>query len=263
MRFRTVLASAVAVALLPAMAACSGSSSTSSASGSASASGEPATLTVFAAASLTGSYNQIGKSFHKAHPNVTVRFSYAGSQDLVSQLSAGAPADVLATADTKSMAKATKASLVGPTTEFATNTLTLITPAGNPAKVTGLDSSLDKAKLVTCAPAVPCGNATKELATKLKVTLKPVSQEQAVTDVRGKVESGEADAGIVYRTDAKASGKKVDTVAIRDADQVVNHYPIATVKDSKNAAAAKQFVGYVTSAPGQKVLADAGFSPAS
>lgn len=245
------------------MAACSGSSTSASSSGSASASAKATTLTVFAAASLTDSFNQIGKDFHAAHPNVAVRFSYAGSQDLVTQLSAGAPADVLATADTKSMAKATAGSLVGPTTEFASNTLVLITPAGNPAKITGLDSSLDKAKLVICAPAVPCGNATRQLAAKLHVTLKPVSQEQAVTDVRGKVESGEADAGIVYRTDAKASGKKVDTVAIKDADQVVNHYPIAAVKGSKNAAIAKEFVDYVTSAPGQKVLADAGFSPAS
>lgn len=259
---RTALAAALAMALLSPLAACSSSQASSPASGS-SGSAAPTTLTVFAAASLTESFDQIGKDFHKAHPGVTIRFSYEGSQTLVEQLSEGAPADVLATADTKNMDKATKASLVGTPTEFASNTLTLITPAGNPAKVTGLDSSLDKAKLVICAPAVPCGNATKQLSAKLGVTLKPVSEEQKVTDVRGKVESGEADAGIVYRTDAKASGNKVTTVAIKGADQVVNHYPIAATKSSKNTAAAKQFIDYVTSAPGQKVLTDHGFSPAS
>lgn len=260
-RSRTALAALLATALLSPLAACSSSQDSSGATASGSA--KPTTLTVFAAASLTKSFDQIGKDFQKAHPGVTVRFSYEGSQTLVEQLSEGAPADVLATADTKNMNTATKASLVGTTTEFATNTLTLITLPGNPASITGLDASLNGKKLVICAPAVPCGNATKQLSGKLGVTLKPVSEEQKVTDVRGKVESGEADAGIVYRTDAAASGKKVTTVAIKDAGQVINHYPIAVTKSSKNAALAQQFVSQVTSEAGQKVLADAGFSPAS
>ncbi|AXE40182.1 Molybdate-binding protein [Acidipropionibacterium virtanenii] len=261
LRCRSALAVALTAALLSPVAACSSADDSSRASAPASA--KPTTLTVFAAASLTKSFDQIGKDFQKAHPGVTVRFSYEGSQTLVEQLSEGAPADVLATADTKNMDKATKASLVGTTTEFATNTLILITPPGNPARITGLDSSLTGRKLVICAPAVPCGNATKELAGKLGVTLAPVSEEEKVTDVRGKVESGQADAGIVYRTDAAASGKKVTAVAIEDADKVVNHYPIAATKSSKNADLARQFIAQVTSAQGQKVLADPGFSPAS
>ncbi len=125
----------------------------------------------------------------------------------------------------------------------------------------GLDSSLGGAKLVICAKKekVPCGTATHKLAQKFGVTLKPVSEEQKVTDVRGKVEAGEADAGIVYRTDAVASGKKVDTIEIPGADQIVNTYPIAPVKASEHAAEAKEFVDYVMSAEGQKSLKKYGF----
>lgn len=267
MKLRTALASAVAVALLTPVAACSSSSSSSdsSPSGSGSATGSasaPATtLTVFAAASLTKSYDQIGKQFEQAHPGVTVKFSYAGSQTLVDQLSQGAPADVLATADTKTMDKATKESLVGPSTTYTSNLLTIITPAGNPGKVSGFNDSLNSVKLVVCAPAVPCGNATKKLEDKLGVTLKPVSEEQQVTDVRGKVESGEADAGIVYRTDAKASGDKVDTIEIKGADKAVNLYPIAVTKTTRSPKVAQDFVDYVTSDAGEKVLTANGFTP--
>lgn len=263
MKLRTALASAIAVALLTPVAACSSSDSSSGASGSASPSATQTTLTVFAAASLTKSYDQIGQQFEKAHPGVTVKFSYAGSQSLVDQLDQGAPADVLATADTKTMDKAGKGSLVGPTKIYTSNLLTVITPPGNPGKVTGFNDSLSSVKLVICAPAVPCGNATKKLEKALDVTLRPVSEEQQVTDVRGKVESGEADAGIVYRTDAKVSGDKVDTIDIKGADKAVNLYPIAVTKNAKSPEVAQQFVDYVTSDAGKKVLTANGFTPAS
>ena len=123
-----------------------------------------------------------------------------------------------------------------------------------------MNSSLRGAKLVICAPEVPCGNATKKLANKLGVTLKPVSEEQKVTDVRGKVESGEADAGIVYRTDALAAGSKVDVIPIGRANEVVNHYPIATAVGATHQGLAKRFVEYVMSADAQKILSDNGFS---
>ena len=170
---------------------------------------------------------------------------------------------MLATANTSTMQKAVDAGTVGETTEFATNVLTIITPAGNPAGVTGLDASLDNAQLVICAPEVPCGSATQQLTEKLGVTLNPVSEEQQVTDVVGKVTSGEATAGIVYRTDAKEAGDKVTEVPIAGADQVVNHYPIATVNESQHAELAQQFVDYVLSDDGQATLDKYGFSKAA
>jgi molybdate ABC transporter, periplasmic molybdate-binding protein len=248
-----VLAATAAVAL----AACSGGAAPSSSSTGASAASER-TITVFAAASLKGTYTEIGKKVEAANPGLKVKFSFLGSQDLVSQLSNGADAQVLATANKSTMNDAVKAGVVGTPTEFATNVLTLIVPKGNPAKVTGLDASLDNAKLVICAPAVPCGAATVKLTKAAGITLKPVSEEQKVTDVRTKVETGEADAGLVYTTDAKASGDKVETIKI-DSHGVVNHYLIAPTKSAANNKDAKIFIDYVNSKEGQAILAKAGF----
>jgi molybdate transport system substrate-binding protein len=217
-------------------------------------------LVVFAASSLSDTYTSLGKTFEAAHPGVRVRFSFGGSSTLVDQLKEGAPADVFASADRQNMEKATTANLMsGAPSLFATNTLTLIVPTGNPSGVTGLDSSLDGKKLVVCADGVPCGSATTKLAKLLGVTLKPVSQETKVTDVRAKVESGQADAGVVYVTDAKASGSKVDTIAIKHADQVRNEYVLGVVGTSKNADLANQFVALVTGFEGRQTLSDAGF----
>ncbi|WP_423809685.1 molybdate ABC transporter substrate-binding protein [Propionibacterium acidifaciens] len=249
-----------AVALSAAMVGCSSSKGSSS---DASSSTQTTVLTVYAAASLTAGYDEMATAFEAEHPGVDVQFNYAGSQTLVDQINQGAPADVLATANTSTMQKAVDAGTVGETTEFATNVLTIITPAGNPAGVTGLDASLDNAQLVICAPEVPCGSATQQLTEKLGVTLNPVSEEQQVTDVVGKVTSGEATAGIVYRTDAKEAGDKVTEVPIASADQVVNHYPIATVNESQHAELAQQFVDYVLSDDGQATLDKYGFSKAA
>ena len=240
------------------LAACGSSKGSGGASSS-----QNATLTVYAAASLTESYDELGKQFEASHPGVKVTFSYAGSQTLVDQLDNGAPADVLATANTSTMAKASDKKLVGQPTTFASNVLTLITPAGNPAHVTGLDSSLDSAKLVICAPAVPCGAATTQLTGLLGVTLHPVSEEDKVTDVRAKVSTGQADAGIVYKTDALAEGDAVDTVAIQGADEAVNKYPIALVSASTKKNLGQKWIDLVLSADGQKILEGAGFTPAA
>jgi len=218
-------------------------------------------LVVYAASSLSDTYTSLGRSFEAAHPGVTVKFSFDGSSTLVDQLKQGAPADVFASADRPNMDKATTANLLsGTPSMFATNTLTIIVPKGNPARITGLDSSLDGKKLVVCADGVPCGTATSKLAKLVGVTLKPVSQETKVTDVRAKVESGQADAGIVYVTDAKASGSKVDTIAIKKADQVKNEYLVGVVATSKNSSLASQFVALVTGSEGQKILSGAGFA---
>ena len=264
---RRAAIAAVSMLSVLSLAACGGSasnSSTGAASGAASASasgGEgkaTGKVTVLAAASLQGAFEEIEKTVEKDNPGLDVTFDFQGSQDLVSSLAGGNSADVLATANNSTMKTAAEQKLVGDQTEFATNVLTLIVPKGNPKKITGLDSSLDGANLVICAPEVPCGEATQKLSSALGVTLNPASEEQKVTDVRGKVESGEADAGIVYTTDAAAAKDKADKIDIPDGG-VVNHYPIAQTASPENAAGAKVFIDAVTGKTGQEVLAKYGF----
>lgn len=217
-------------------------------------------LVVFAAASLNGTFTQLGKEFESSHAGTTVKFSFDGSSALVDQLKQGAPADVFASADRSNMEKAVAANTTaGTPVQFTSNVLTLIVPKGNPGGITGLDDSLTGKKLVVCADGVPCGSATAKLAELLGVTLKPVSEETKVTDVRTKVESGQADAGIVYVTDAKASGEKVETIPIEGADKARNDYLIAATKDAKQAALAAEFIALVTGSRGQEVLGAAGF----
>ena len=227
--------------------------------------GERRTLTVFAAASLQKTFEEIEKRFEEDNPDIDVVFSFDGSQNLVDQLQAGAPADVLATADLRTMNRAEEAGAVRAPQNFATNTLTLIVPEGNPAGVTGLDDSLDDAKLVVCAPEVPCGAATQKIVDSTGVEISPVSEESKVSDVRGKVESGQADAGIVYRTDA-AAAKGVETIDIEGADEAVNDYPIAVTadagEDGQRFSDAETWIRAVLSDWGRDILADAGFGPA-
>ena len=238
-------------------------------------------LTVFAAASLTSAFTRIAEDFERENPGVEVRLSFDGSSGLVDQIAGGAPADVLASADVRSMDRAVAEGLVsGEPVEFATNILTLITPPGNPAGITGLDGSLDGTRLVVCAAAVPCGYAARALAASAGVELRPVSEESKVTDVRGKVSSGEADAGIVYATDARAAGDRVEQIPIPAADSDPNRYliaeidrPGATGTGSADAGPAgsgpagsgsdpaRRFLDAVTGEAGRSVLADHGFGP--
>lgn len=218
--------------------------------------GQPQQVTVFAAASLTAAFTEIAE----LDPNLDVTLNFDGSPTLVDQIKGGAPADVLATADEANMAKATEAGMVAPApTIFATNSGVLIVPKGNPAQVTGVDASLDGTRLVVCAPAVPCGATALEIAEAAGVTLKPVSEEQKVTDVRGKVSSGEADAGIVFATDAKAAGDAVETIAVDPEKKLATRYPMAIVTDAPHAEAARAFIDLVLSDRGQAVLASYGF----
>ena len=262
-------AAIAAVSLLSAVSLAAGggsasNSSTGAASSAASAGGSGASqkatgkVTVLAAASLQKAFEEIEKTVEKDNPGLDVTFDFQGSQDLVSSLAGGNSADVLATANNSTMKTAADQKLVGSQTEFATNVLTLIVPKGNPKKITGLDSSLDGANLVICAPEVPCGEATQKLSSALGVTLNPASEEQKVTDVRGKVESGEADAGIVYTTDAAAAKDKTDKIDIPDGG-VVNHYPIAPTAKPENPAGAQVFIDAVTGKAGQEILAKHGF----
>ena len=219
------------------------------------------TLTVFAAASLNGTFTEIGKQFEAKHDDVTVRFNFGGSADLVAQLGQGAPADVFASADTANMDKATAADLVaGEPRDFATNSLEIATPPENPAAVRSLDDlSRAALKVVLCAAEVPCGAVAHEVERRSGIEIKPVSEEQSVTDVLGKVISGEADAGLVYVTDVKASGDAVKGIGFPESSAAVNTYPIAIVKDTKTADLAQAFVDFVTGSTGRGVLDAAGF----
>jgi len=242
---------AFAVALIALTTGCAGSPT-----------GADRAVTVFAAASLTAVFTGLGERFERDNPGTTVRFSFAGSADLVTQLTQGAPADVFASADETNMTRAVEAGLVdGAPTVFATNTLTIVTPPGNPD---GVASFADLAKpgtaVVICAPQVPCGAATERVEEATGVRLSPVSEESAVTDVLGKVISGQADAGLVYRTDARRAGQQVTEVPFGAADDAVTSYPIAVLKDAADTAAARLFVDLVTGPQGRAALAEAGFA---
>jgi molybdate transport system substrate-binding protein len=254
-----VVASAL---LLLALAACGSGPDSSGSSDSSGAAPRRTTLTVFAAASLTSTFTDIGKKFESRHKGVTVKFSFGGSSDLVAQIQQGAPADVFASADTANMDKLTADHLEAATpTDFATNTLEIATPPDDPAGIaTFQDLARKGVKLVMCAAEVPCGAAAHKVESAAGVRLKPVSEEQSVTDVLSKVTSGEADAGLVYVTDVKGAGSRVRGVTFPEASSAVNTYPIAPVRKSKHAALARQFVSTVTGATGQAILARAGFA---
>jgi molybdate transport system substrate-binding protein len=233
-------------------------------SGTSSSSGAPAggKLVVFAAASLQKTFTDIGEEFKTDNPGWSVDFTFAGSSDLVTQLTQGAKADVFASADTKNMDKASKAGLVeGDPVTFASNTLVIVTAPGNPKKVASFaDLAKPDLSVVVCAPQVPCGSATKTVEQSAKVTLNPVSEESSVTDVLTKVTTGQADAGVVYVTDALGVGDKVTEVDFPESSSAVNTYPIAVLKAAANADLAKKFVELVTGEAGQKVLLKAGFA---
>lgn len=208
---------------------------------------------VFAAASLNSVFPDIAEA----------NYSFDGSSGLVDQMAGGAPADVFASADQRNMDRAVEEGLVGgEPAMFATNYLVVVVPAGNPAGVTGFDESLDGTKLVICAPDVPCGNATAELAEEMDVELSPVSEEGSVTDVLGKVTSGEADAGLVYLTDATSAGDAVEIIEIPGADADPNTYWIAKVVDAQNPEVADAYIAAILSDEGADTLASYGFGPA-
>ncbi len=223
---------------------------------------QPRTLTVFAAASLKAVFTELGARFENDHPATTVAFNFAGSSDLATQIGQGAPADVFASADTANMDKVVAAGLVsGAPVDFAANTLTIVTPPGNPGNVVSFaDLARTGTLVVVCAPQVPCGAATQKVEELAGVELAPASEESAVTDVLGKVTSGQADAGVVYVTDAAAAGDRVTTVAFPEAAGAVNTYPIAALAGAADPGAAQAFVDLVTGPVGRQALAAAGFA---
>jgi molybdate transport system substrate-binding protein len=242
-------------------ASTSPNSGNSSAPAPASATG---TLTVFAAASLTESFNELGKQFEAAHPGVTVKFDYEGSSALVQKLNNGAKADVFASADQANMDKATQGGVIdGQPTVFATNKLAIAVAKGNPKGIkTFADLNKPGLTVVVCAAQVPCGSATKKVEQNTGVTLKPASEETDVKQVLAKVQSGDADAGLVYVTDATSAADKVDKVDFPEASGAINSYPIAVVKDAPQLALAKEFNDFVLGPQGKAELTKIGFGPA-
>ncbi|MET9933903.1 MULTISPECIES: molybdate ABC transporter substrate-binding protein [unclassified Streptomyces] len=260
---RRTAAAVLTAALLVPLAACSSGDDdkkdTGGSTASGSATGAPAAnLTVLAAASLTDVFKTAGAAYEKSHPGTKLTFSFAGSQELVAQVSQGSPADVLVTADTKSMDKV-KADTGAPAI-IARNRLVIATGEGNPHKIDDLKDLADtRLKVVLAAPEVPAGKYSKQILDKQKIEVKPVSQEPNVRAVLSKVELGEADAGLVYKTDAESAEGKVDAVEIPDGQNAIARYPAAALKDSKNAGAAAAFVAWLSSPEGQEILQDAGF----
>jgi molybdate transport system substrate-binding protein len=252
-RRMSILLSSVAALL---MAACGGVAAQPSPAPQISGS-----LTVLAAASLTAAFTKIGDQVHAKYPGVDVKFSFAGSPTLVTQIQQGAPADVFASADQANMQKVVTGGFdTGTPAVFAHNKLAIAVQAGNPKHITGLsDLSNPAIKVVVCAPGVPCGTYSTTTFAKAGITVKPVSQEQDVKSVLTKVGLGEADAGIVYVTDVKAGGAQVEGVTIPDNLNTTAEYPIVELKTTQSEAAAKAFVDFVVGADGQKTLASFGF----
>ena len=219
------------------------------------------TVTVLAAASLTEVYGDLAARFEKLHPGVSITQSFGGSSALAAQIVQGAPADLFATANETTMKTVTDAGLAdGTPIVFATNTLTLVVPPSNPADVTAVaDLAKPGVKVALCDKTVPCGSAAVTLLAAEKLTVTPVTLETDVKAVLTKVELGEVDAGLVYVTDAKTAGGKVVQLAIPDAANVVNRYPIVVLAGSANKAAARAFERFVLSTTGLGALAKAGF----
>ncbi|MBM7458845.1 molybdate ABC transporter substrate-binding protein [Rhodococcus coprophilus] len=254
-RAASILAAAVALASV----SCGTDTGARSDGTNGSSAGE--TLTVFAAASLKDTFTEIAAQFEETHDGITVDLAFAGSSDLLAQLSQGAPADVFAPADTGTMSRAGDDGLVsGDPVPFVTNTLTIVTEAGNPKGIESFDDlTRSGVTVVVCAPQVPCGAATVRAEEATGVELEPVSEESSVTDVLGKITSGQADAGLVYVTDARSAGDNVTAVPFPGSADSVNTYPIAVLEDSQNPDTAQMFVDYVAGPEGRKILADAGF----
>ncbi len=219
------------------------------------------TISVFAAASLTDAFKTLGSSFHAAHPRVTVQSNFAGTPTLVTQIEQGAQADVLASADTTNMDRLKADGFADGTPQvFAHNQLEIVVASGNPKGITGL-ADLAKPGLIYISEAatVPAGKYSLQALAKAGVAVTPKSLEADVKSVVSKVALGEADAGIVYTTDVKAAGGKVQGVVIPAAYNVVATYPLVVVKGTKNAAVASAFIAFVLSSAGQSTLESFGF----
>ena len=233
--------------------ACGGNDDTAGGSGG---------VNVFAAASLTDAFTEIGDEFSAANPDVGVTFNFAASSELVTQINEGAPADVYASADQNNMTKLVDAGGNAGTPEvFATNALEIVVQTGNPSNITAVaDLANPDLIVVTCAEEVPCGAYAAEVFAKAGVNVTPKSFEENVRAVLNKVVLGEADAGIVYATDVLAAGDDASGVEIPPDLNVVAEYPIVATAEAANPDGAAAFMDFVRSETGQEILANYGFT---
>ena len=256
-RFTLTIAGLAVVAL----AGCSSSSSSSAPAASTSSSASTTgSITVFAAASLMGTFTQLGKQFETAHPGDTVKFSFGPSSGLATEITSGAPADVFASAATANMDTVVSAGDASNPQNFAKNIMEVAVPPNNPANVKSVNNLAKKSvKTALCQPQVPCGVVAAEVFKNVGITVKPVTLQADVKSVLAQVELGNVDAGMVYVTDVMAAGTKVKGVAIPANENASTLYPIATITSSKHESEAQAFVAYVLSPAGQQVLSAAGF----
>jgi molybdate transport system substrate-binding protein len=222
-------------------------------------------ITVFAAASLTDSFKALGDAYQKANAGPTVKFNFAGSPTLVTQIEQGAPADVFASADTANMDKLRTDGFTDGASPsvFAHNKLEIVVAPGNPKHISGLaDLAKPGVIYISAGPTVPAGKYASQALGSAGVKVTPKSLETDVKSVVSKIELGEADAGIVYATDVRAAGSKIAGVEIPDQHNVVATYPISSLKATKNMALAQSFIQFAVSPDGQAILASYGFQKA-
>jgi molybdate transport system substrate-binding protein len=219
-------------------------------------------LAVFAAASLTETFTELADSFEQQHSDVTVTVNFGGSSALAQQILAGAPADVFASAAPAPMQQVVDAGLGdGEPQVFVSNVLQIAVPAGNPGGVTQLADFADPARTIAlCAPEVPCGSAATKAFAAAGVTPAPDTLEQDVRAALTKVELGEVDAALVYRTDVLATGDSVEGIDFAESSAAINDYLVAPLAASQNLPAARAFVSYVLSADAKAVFSTAGFA---
>ncbi len=269
MQRRILTVTALAAAAVAA-AGCSSSKPSSDSSapasvpaGGASSSSAPAisgTVTVFAAASLQEAFTTLATQFHTANPSVTVKLDFGASSALATQINQGAPADVFASASPKNMTQVVDAGAASASTNFVKNVMEIAVPPSNPAGVaTVADLAKGSVKVALCQPQVPCGATAAKVFANAKITVKPVTLEPDVKSTLSKVELNEVDAGVVYVTDVRAAGKKVQGIAIPETINASTEYPIAALSKAANSAGGKAFVAYVLSAAGRSVLTADGF----
>jgi molybdate transport system substrate-binding protein len=219
------------------------------------------TLHVFAASSLTEAFTTLGKQFEKEHPGTKVEFNFGPSSGLGEQITSGAPADVFASASPSNMDTLVSTGAAKDPKDFATNSGEIAVPPDNPAKITSVaDLAKPKVKVAVCQAQVPCGKVATEVVANSNIEVKPATEEVDVKSVLTKVALDEVDAGLVYVTDVQAAGDKVKGIEIPEAQNSVTSYPIASLKDSKHAKEAGEFVDLVLSDDGSKVLTAAGFA---
>jgi len=219
------------------------------------------TIIVFAAASLTESFQAMAKDFEKANPMSVIRFNFAGSSALATQINGGAPADIFASAAPANMKTVTDAGNAdGAPVTFVKNQLVIAVPKGNPKGIKGLSDLTNPAlKVALCAEQVPCGAAAKTAISSANLTIKPVTLEADVKSALSKVKLGEVDAALVYRTDANTAKADVDGIEFPESAKAINEYPIVQLKGAPNAAGAAAWIKYVTSDAGIAVLVGVGF----